>query len=759
MDVNYYVEHVKIYKTSHDLKNQLPKAIITASNSGVCGIEDLVPGEEYLLAGMVEENTLRINSCGQIGPVGGFGVQEWKNVSLPQKADLDNNKYEPCTTTTPFPVQVNKLQTALHPFKGLASQCDVKHKPNVITDTSSLENYKMLYLQFVEIFLKHENTILNQTSEREIKSWYWLIKDFFSHLMLLTPPSKEQREKMFMQFTLAHFNPNDSITVGGTWFKCISNVNSAVTLIYSWVNTHPQIADDKIKPFFDKIKNLIKNYLLVFMGNTGYELITNFINDECKKAKITIKPISVKEKAEKRKLIEESVKNEQKMFNCELMNSVNLSRSQLATHANSPSLEDWSKANRGDHAGDLIKAYYNICDAIEESLKVEDITQEFRNIEYVYLKINGLFPEFELISMVLECFKENYPEKAKLYDYDSFIKTLEKKSTPTHIMDKMFDKSKCMDIFHPSLKSKKYGINLVMTVMLEYLLVNEDSNLKSRGKEIQKLCLESLGSRRNRIKLDKENKIKQAAINKKLEEERKAKVIVEEKKVENETESERREKLKKIQGAVEVSPDTTPVANRTERIPITFSEKSKTPLKVSNDSKNSKERPKKADQLEELSPDTTPIRNKTEKAPITFTEKDSDKYNKASVEDIDKTGQDGKYKVIPTFEKRLAEGQKTRNKYPDKIPVIVEKSPNSRLSDLDKKKYLVPTDLTVGQFYFLIRKRIQLKPEDSLFFFVNDNIPQTMTTMDQLYREFADEDHFLYVAYNNESVYGAPESK
>ncbi len=47
----------------------------------------------------------------------------------------------------------------------------------------------------------------------------------------------------------------------------------------------------------------------------------------------------------------------------------------------------------------------------------------------------------------------------------------------------------------------------------------------------------------------------------------------------------------------------------------------------------------------------------------------------------------------------------------------MEKAPKSRISDLDKKKYLVPNDLTVGQFYFLIRKRIQLRAEDALFFF------------------------------------------
>lgn len=96
----------------------------------------------------------------------------------------------------------------------------------------------------------------------------------------------------------------------------------------------------------------------------------------------------------------------------------------------------------------------------------------------------------------------------------------------------------------------------------------------------------------------------------------------------------------------------------------------------------------------------------------------------------------------------------------------MEKAPKARIGDLDKKKYLVPSDLTgkhifkryvfldsnvlvfyqrsdknnckfclsVGQFYFLIRKRIHLRAEDALFFFVNNVIPPTSATMGLLYQ-------------------------
>lgn len=107
------------------------------------------------------------------------------------------------------------------------------------------------------------------------------------------------------------------------------------------------------------------------------------------------------------------------------------------------------------------------------------------------------------------------------------------------------------------------------------------------------------------------------------------------------------------------------------------------------------------------------------------------------------------------YETRRAEGERIKKKYPDRVPVIVEKAPKSRIASLDKKKYLVPNDLTVGQFYFLIRKRIQLRAEDALFFFVDNCVPPTSATMGALYQEHADEDKFLYIAYSDESVYGS----
>uniref|UniRef100_G1Q0W8 GABA type A receptor associated protein like 1 n=1 Tax=Myotis lucifugus TaxID=59463 RepID=G1Q0W8_MYOLU len=85
------------------------------------------------------------------------------------------------------------------------------------------------------------------------------------------------------------------------------------------------------------------------------------------------------------------------------------------------------------------------------------------------------------------------------------------------------------------------------------------------------------------------------------------------------------------------------------------------------------------------------------------------------------------------FEYRKKEGEKIRKKYPDRVPVSVQDSPSPLCSLLLPFFYKTSFLHPVGQFYFLIRKRIHLRPEDALFFFVNNTIPPTSATMGQLY--------------------------
>ncbi|CAI6328233.1 unnamed protein product [Periconia digitata] len=113
-----------------------------------------------------------------------------------------------------------------------------------------------------------------------------------------------------------------------------------------------------------------------------------------------------------------------------------------------------------------------------------------------------------------------------------------------------------------------------------------------------------------------------------------------------------------------------------------------------------------------------------------------------------------KFKDEHPFEKRKAEAERIRQKYNDRIPVICEKVEKSDIATIDKKKYLVPADLTVGQFVYVIRKRIKLSPEKAIFIFVDEQLPPTAALMSSIYEEHKDEDGFLYITYSGENTFG-----
>ena len=113
------------------------------------------------------------------------------------------------------------------------------------------------------------------------------------------------------------------------------------------------------------------------------------------------------------------------------------------------------------------------------------------------------------------------------------------------------------------------------------------------------------------------------------------------------------------------------------------------------------------------------------------------------------------FKSIHSFETRSQEASRIRQKFPGRIPIIVERLERSKTIPLiDKQKFLVPPDLTLGQFVFVIRKRIQMSPEQALFVFVNNSLPTTGTIMRELYMSHQSDDGFLYLKYCGENVFG-----
>ena len=107
---------------------------------------------------------------------------------------------------------------------------------------------------------------------------------------------------------------------------------------------------------------------------------------------------------------------------------------------------------------------------------------------------------------------------------------------------------------------------------------------------------------------------------------------------------------------------------------------------------------------------------------------------------------------------RLQQSHIIKKKYPDRVPVIMDRA-NTYTPMLGRHKFLVPSNLEVGQLIFTLRKELpKLKPEQNLFLFVGvkgNVIPRTNDLMGKCYSENHDrDDHFLYVLYSLENTFG-----
>lgn len=122
------------------------------------------------------------------------------------------------------------------------------------------------------------------------------------------------------------------------------------------------------------------------------------------------------------------------------------------------------------------------------------------------------------------------------------------------------------------------------------------------------------------------------------------------------------------------------------------------------------------------------------------------------------------FKEEHTLEQRKAESARVRAKFGTRAAVIVEPGPGaealllpaSAAAEARKRKYLVPRDLTLGQFVYTLRVRMRLPPEKALFLYVGSasELPPTSELMGALDSRLRDPDGFLYITYMSENTFG-----
>jgi GABA(A) receptor-associated protein len=111
------------------------------------------------------------------------------------------------------------------------------------------------------------------------------------------------------------------------------------------------------------------------------------------------------------------------------------------------------------------------------------------------------------------------------------------------------------------------------------------------------------------------------------------------------------------------------------------------------------------------------------------------------------------YKKSHNFEDRINESSKLLEKYPDRIPIICERIDKS-IEELPKGKFLVPKDLCMSDFMYVIRQKIKLPPQNSMYLFVANKLVPTSSVLSSVYESHKDKDGFLYIRYGGESTFG-----
>jgi GABA(A) receptor-associated protein len=110
------------------------------------------------------------------------------------------------------------------------------------------------------------------------------------------------------------------------------------------------------------------------------------------------------------------------------------------------------------------------------------------------------------------------------------------------------------------------------------------------------------------------------------------------------------------------------------------------------------------------------------------------------------------FKKLKTFEERLAESNRIKENFPDKIPIILVV--DNKIINVIKFKYLIPSNLNMVQLHKCIRNFIKVKSYEAIFLFINNKLIPNTSLMQEVYDSYKDPDGFLYINVALESTFG-----
>ncbi|CAD8061380.1 unnamed protein product [Paramecium sonneborni] len=113
------------------------------------------------------------------------------------------------------------------------------------------------------------------------------------------------------------------------------------------------------------------------------------------------------------------------------------------------------------------------------------------------------------------------------------------------------------------------------------------------------------------------------------------------------------------------------------------------------------------------------------------------------------------YKAQHKLEDRKKRVQQYKEKYPEMTPMVVQKHPKAKIVSLTRPQFLVNQTVKFSDFKNQIRAKLQLSPQQTLFFYCGNNIISDDISLQELYNKYKDkEDEFLYLNYSDCEVFG-----
>ncbi len=118
----------------------------------------------------------------------------------------------------------------------------------------------------------------------------------------------------------------------------------------------------------------------------------------------------------------------------------------------------------------------------------------------------------------------------------------------------------------------------------------------------------------------------------------------------------------------------------------------------------------------------------------------------------------GTFRRDTPFEKRCEIASRIKSKHGDRLPIIVEIARSSNKLLLNRSKFIVPKDISVGAFLGHIHNEAKVRPEEAIFIFCGSDsgiLVPTSSNMNDVYQKYKDDDGFLYITAALESTFGA----